>query len=76
MSEVDVGHFCLFLEAPFKQFVVIVKGSCAEVRSQLFTALDVGYLTQNEHRELDEMASEVARIVGGLLASLRRGEGK
>jgi len=34
--------------AEFHQFVVISKGSCAEVRSQLYVALDVEYITQKE----------------------------
>lgn len=58
--------------AEFRQFVVIAKGSCAEVRSQLFTALDVGYLCENDHRLLDASAQEVSKIIGGLLASLKR----
>ncbi len=30
----------------FHKFLVIAKGSCAEVRSQLYVVLDCGYLTQ------------------------------
>jgi len=58
--------------AEFYQFVVIAKASCAEVRSQLYTALDVGYLSQNEFDHLNEMAEEVSRGIGGLRASLQR----
>jgi len=58
--------------AEFRQFVVIAKGSCAEVRSQLYAALDIGYLTEKEHRELDVMARDVSKIIGGLLAALKR----
>src|SRR5215471_13174360 len=32
--------------AEFHQFLSTAKGSCAEVRSQLYVALDVGYLHQ------------------------------
>lgn len=32
----------------FHKFLVIAKGSCAEVRSQLYVALDCGYVTQQD----------------------------
>ena len=32
--------------AEFHQFLSIAKGSCAELRAQLYVALDAGYLTQ------------------------------
>jgi four helix bundle protein len=50
----------------------MAKASCAEVRSQLYVALDVGYLTQVECEELLAQAEEVARILGGLRASVER----
>jgi four helix bundle protein len=56
----------------FHQFLSIAKASCAEVRSQLYVALDVGYLTQPEFEELVLQAEEVARILGGLRASVER----
>jgi len=56
----------------FHKFLVIAKGSCAEVRSQLYVALDCGYLDQPDFERLVELAHEVARIVGGLRASVQR----
>ena len=56
----------------FHQFVVIAKGSCAEVRSQLYVALDVGYITQEQFDQISALATEVSRIVGGLRSSLQR----
>jgi four helix bundle protein len=56
----------------FHQFLSIAKGSCAELRSQLFVALDAGYLKPAEFEDLLEAAGEVARIVGGLRAAVQR----
>jgi four helix bundle protein len=42
----------------FIQFLYVAKGSCGEVRSQLYTAMDQNYLDQ--------------KVVGDLLTSLRR----
>src|SRR6185295_11486665 len=53
----------------FYQFLSIAKSSCAEVRSQLYVAFDVGYLTQERWAELFARAEEVGRIIGGLRAA-------
>ncbi len=58
--------------AEFHQFLVIAKGSCAEVRSQLYVALDAGYLTENEFASLREQAEELSRILGGLRAAVNK----
>lgn len=56
----------------FHQFLSTAKASCAEVRSQLFVALDVGYLDSTTFDRLMQQAEEVGRIVGGLRASVQR----
>jgi four helix bundle protein len=50
-------------------FLSMAKGSCAEVRSQLYVALDVGYITQSQFDDLYEKVNEVGRLVGGLRMS-------
>lgn len=56
----------------FQQFLSIAKAACAELRSQLYVALDIGYLDQNRFSLLLEQAEEVGRIVGGLRVSVER----
>ena len=56
----------------FHQFLVIAKGSCAELKSQLYVALDAEYIDTITFQNLDALAKEVSRLVGGLRASVYR----
>ena len=56
--------------AEFHQFLVIAKGSCAEVRSQLYVALDVKYIDHKTFNELNLLAIENSKIIGGLRAAV------
>ena len=68
MSNIAEGHERCS-QAEFARFLRIAKGSCAEVRSQLYVALDVGYLPQGEFERLLGQAEEVGRIISGLIVS-------
>lgn len=56
----------------FHQFLCIAKGSCAEVRSQLYIAFDACHLDQVLFDELRHLAEEVGKILGGLRASVEK----
>ena len=56
----------------FHQFLVIAKGSCAEVRSQLYVSLDVGYISQAKFDSIMDSAIEVSRIIGGLRSAVQK----
>ena len=58
--------------AEFHQFLVIAKGSSAEVRSQLYVAFDAGYLAESEFKDLFALADEISRIINGLRASVQK----
>ncbi len=56
----------------FHQFLSIAKGSCAELRTQLYVALDVGYLEPPQFEDLMNQATEVGQILGGLRVSVEK----
>ena len=58
--------------AEFHQFLSTAKASCAEVRSQLYVAMDAGYIDQQSFEHIRACAEEVARIVGGLRSAVER----
>jgi four helix bundle protein len=56
----------------FYHFLGVAKASCAELRSQLYVALDAGYLDQTTFDRLFHLAEETAKVIGGLRTSVGR----
>ncbi|MEM6562760.1 MAG: four helix bundle protein [Planctomycetota bacterium] len=54
------------------RFVCIAKASAAEVRSQLYVALDAGHVDRNTFDDLQALGNEVSRLLGGYRAALAR----
>ena len=58
----------------FLQFLSIAKGSTGEVRSQLYVALDAGYLNQPHFNELFANAEDASRLIAGFMRYLQQSE--
>ena len=58
--------------AEFHHGLSTAKGSCGELRTQLYIASEVGYLSQQEFAPLLAQAEEVSRVVGGLREAVKR----
>lgn len=56
----------------FIQFLATAKGSAAEVKCQLYVALDQSYIDQATFVELTSLAAETGNMIGGLINYLRR----
>ncbi len=56
----------------FRQFLFIAKGSCSEVKSQLYRAVDFGYINEKQLYEAQEIAMQCGRMLGGLIKYLSR----
>jgi four helix bundle protein len=56
--------------AEFHQFIVVSKASCAEVRCQLYVALDVGYINQLEFDALKSKVEEISKLLSRLKSSV------
>jgi four helix bundle protein len=60
----------------FLQFLWIAKGSAGELRSLSYVAMDAGYIDESSRREIHALATDVSRMLSGLITYLREGEMK
>jgi four helix bundle protein len=52
------------------QHLTISKGSAAEVQTQLHIAFEIGYISQEEFTEADELCTKVIQLISGFLRYL------
>jgi four helix bundle protein len=55
----------------FSHFLYISKGSCGEVRSMLYLALDLGYINKGSFESMYSQSLEISRILSGFIKQLR-----
>jgi four helix bundle protein len=58
----------------FIQFLSTSKGSCGEVKSHLYVALDQEYLAPSSFDQLYGQANEVGRLLSGFMTYLRESD--
>lgn len=58
----------------FSQFLAVAKGSCGEVRAQLYVALDQRYINDEQFDTLSGNAVQISRLLAGLMTYLRQSE--
>ena len=71
MSNIAEGHERGTTQEYYR-FLSIAKGSCAEVRSQLYLAFDLGYIDRPTFQEQLASAESTARLIGALRAAIAR----
>lgn len=54
----------------FRQFLTIAKGSCAEVKSQLYRCLDKNYINQEMYQSLSSTCDNITKLISGLVKYL------
>ena len=69
MSNVAEG-FSRRSDREFTQYLFIAKGSCAEVQSLLYVALDQEYINHTEFEALYAQAEKSAKLLSGLITYL------
>ena len=62
--------------AEFIQFLGYAKGSCGELRSQLYRAVDRNYLTKDQFDELYVLAVKISAMIQKLISYLQKTEVK
>jgi len=54
------------------QFLSYAKGSCGELRTQIYIGMDVGYIDENHGQLWLKEAREISSMISGLIKTRRR----
>ncbi len=55
----------------FINFLFIARGSCAEVKSLLYSALDIGYIDENFFKCMFGRVNKIAGLLNGFISHLK-----
>ena len=71
MSNIAEG-FDRSSDREFTQFLVIARASASEVKSQLYVALDRGYIESSDFKVIYEQANSVINLINGFIRYLKK----
>lgn len=54
-----------------KYFMFIAKGSCGELRSMLYLAKDLKYITEDQYISINNLSIEISKLLSGFIKALR-----
>lgn len=55
----------------FSRFLFISKGSCAEVRSMLYLAIDLKYISKLDFDNIFGLSEEISKMLSGFIKTLK-----
>ena len=58
-------------DVELRRYLTMAKGSAGEVKAQLYVALDVHFINQEQFDSLYHMTSEAENLIGGFMRYLR-----
>ncbi len=71
MSNIAEG-FERYSNPDFARFLAIARGSCAEVKSQLYLAKSINYISEDDFRTLHELCSLLSGSIGKFRSSMNK----
>ncbi len=60
-------------DAEFRRFLIIARGSCGEVRAQLYLAIDQGHLDEASFISLRRESSGISAMLSAFILRLTKG---
>ena len=55
----------------FSRFLFIAKASCGEVRSMIYIAHDLRYISKEDSQKYYDLSVEISKLISGFIKTLR-----